>query len=224
MLTLDRQRANSLSKDDTQAGLKIVLFALCLFGIGTAAGGLQILLGSVLGGFKEGGAVIKVSLPADRRRCTDRRRRVEGAAAAHERGDPQAGRAVLPGRPRGPVRNLRAGCRERAASSGVFMSAPWGVTAQYLAGDRHRWRDPVPLGQPLRRDLGLDAAGRARRRWQHPPQYPPQGGGYPPQGGGYPPQGGGYPPQGGGGYPPQGGGGYPPQGGGGYPPQGGYGR
>ena len=47
MLTIDRQRANSISKDDAQGGLKIVLFALCLFGIGTAAGGLQILLGSV---------------------------------------------------------------------------------------------------------------------------------------------------------------------------------
>jgi len=39
ILTLDRQRANSISKDDTQAGLKLVLFGLMIAGVTLAAGG-----------------------------------------------------------------------------------------------------------------------------------------------------------------------------------------
>jgi hypothetical protein len=222
MLTIDRQRANSISKDDTQGGLKIVLFALCLFGIGTAAGGLQILLGSVLGGLKEGGAIIKASLPPI----------VVGALTVVV-----VLKALLPRTNAATAKQaerfflgalavqwgIMALVAVNELLSGVFLSLPWGITAQYLAatviggailflsisrfGALSGWTQPV-AAPPM----------------APPPQYPPQGGGYPPQGGGYPPQGGGYPPQGGGGYPPQGGGGYPPQGGGGYPPQGGYGR
>ena len=64
LLTLDRARANSLSKDDTQAGLKIVLFGVMLAGVVMAAGGAQMLLTYVFGGFKGG---------ADPSRCRSRR-------------------------------------------------------------------------------------------------------------------------------------------------------
>jgi hypothetical protein len=215
VMTLDRQRATSLSKDDTQAGLKLVLFALCLFGVGTATGGVQMLLGSILGGLKEGGAIIKLSLPPI----------VVGALTVVV-----VMKALLPrtnaATQKQPERyflgalavqfGVQALMSVNALLSGVFMSAPWAANAQALAatavggailfisvsrfGALSGWTQPV-APPPMA-----------------PPGYPPQGGGYPPQGGGYPPQGGGYPPQGGGGYPPQGGGGYPPQGGGGgYP-------
>src|SRR5689334_14822297 len=65
ILTPDRQRANSPSKDDTQVGIKLVLYGLILVGIGMAAGGLSSLLGAVLSGFKTmpAGPAIKTSLP-----------------------------------------------------------------------------------------------------------------------------------------------------------------
>src|SRR4249920_159552 len=64
ILTLDRQRANSPSKDDTQAGLKLVLYGLVFAGVATAAGGLTTLLGYMLASFKGGSGPIKQALPA----------------------------------------------------------------------------------------------------------------------------------------------------------------
>ena len=63
LLTLDRQRGNSVSKDDTQAGLKIVLFGIVLAGVVMAAGGAQSLLAYVFAGFKGGSGPIKVAIP-----------------------------------------------------------------------------------------------------------------------------------------------------------------
>ena len=222
VLTLDRQRATSPSKDDTQVGLKLVLFALALFGVGTAAGGLHALLGSILGGLKEGSAAIKATLPSI----------IVGSVLVVV-----ILKALLPrtnaATQKQPERyflgalavtfGVFALIEVNALLTGLFNSFPWASNASALAGalvggavlfiaisrfgSLSGWTMPVapPAAPPV----------------QYPPQgggYPPQGGGYPPQGGGYPPQGGGYPPQGGGGYPP---GGYPPQGGGG---SGGYGR
>ncbi len=214
MLSLDRQRATSPSKDDTQAGLKLVLFALALFGVGTAAGGLHGLLGSILGGLKEGSGAIKGTLPSI----------IVGAVLVVV-----VVKALLPrtnaATQKQPERYFLGALavtfgvftlvEVNALLTGLFNSFPWSANASALAGSiiggavlfisvsrfgaLSGWTMPVPP-PPMA-----------------PPQYPPQGGGYPPQGG-YPP-GGGYPPQGGGGYPPQGGGGYPPQGGGGYPPR-----
>ncbi len=224
VLTLDRQRANSPAKDDTQAGLKIVLFAIALFGVGTAAGGLQTLLGSILGGLKEGGSIIKLSLPSI----------IVGSLVVVV-----VVKALLPrtnaATQKQPERyflgalavsfGVFALIQVNALLTGLFLSAPWGMSSQSLAG--------TIIGGAIL-FISVSRFG-ALSGWTMPiapppmappAQYPP-GGGYPPQGGGYPPQGGGYPPQGGGGYPPQGGGGYPPQGGGGYPPPGGgggYGR
>src|SRR5689334_14595388 len=63
ILTLDRQRANSISKDDTQAGLKLVLFGLMIAGVTLAAGGIDGLISFALGGFKGGSGPIKMALP-----------------------------------------------------------------------------------------------------------------------------------------------------------------
>jgi hypothetical protein len=62
-IAIDRNRANSTTKDDTQVGIKLVLFALTMVGIGLAAGGLQSILGYALGGFKGGGGPLKLYLP-----------------------------------------------------------------------------------------------------------------------------------------------------------------
>ncbi len=219
VLSLDRQRATSPSRDDTQAGLKLVLFALALYGVGTAAGGLQALLGSILGGLKEGSAAIKGTVPSiivgsvlvvvivklllPRTNATTQKqpeRYFLGALAV--------------------TFGVFALIQVNALLTGLFNSFPWSANASALAG--------TLIGGAVL-FVAISRFG-ALSGWTMPvapppmaptPHYPPQGGGYPPQGG-YPP-GGGYPPQGGGGYPPQGGGGYPPQGGGGYPPQGGGG-
>jgi hypothetical protein len=217
VITLDRRRDNSPSKDDTQVGLKLVLYGLALAGIQIAVGGVNTLLAYILGGFKGGAAPIKLALPPIL---------VGGAAAVamlavllprtNAKASPQAERfavGVL-----GVVYGAFAIGQATFFLTALFNSFPWAVTSSALAGllvsgaigflavnrlgALSNWTAPVKPMMPM-----------------NPPGYPQQGGGYPPQqGGGYPPQGGGYPPQGGG-YPPQGGG-YPPQqGGGGYPPR-----
>ncbi|MEO7735493.1 MAG: hypothetical protein ABIY55_31355 [Kofleriaceae bacterium] len=225
VITLDRFRATSASKDDTQVELKILLYALSLMGLFVAADGVAGLLSAIAGGFKGGGDAIKVVLPPI----------VVGVGVL-------AGIAFL-FLPRTNAQTVRTAEALALFTVGLYfgvtaisnayvfvtsvvLSGPWATSSDALAhvvvdgaigvvgltrlGALSGWTIPVrPVAPPP----------------QYPPQgggYPPQGGGYPPPGGGYPPQGGGYPPQGGGGYPPPGGG-YPPPGGGGYPPQGGGG-
>jgi len=213
VITLDRFRANSTSKDDTQVELKILLYALALMGLFLASDGLSAVVATIASGFK-GAAIetIKNALPAIAVGA--------GTYAAMflvflSRTNAQATRSAE------ALALLTVGLYfGGSAISGahqflgnLVMSGPWENGAVGLAklivdgaiaflgltrlGALSGWVVPVRAAPP-------------------PPQYPPQGGGYPPQGGGYLPQGGGYPPQGGG-YPPQGGG-YPPQGGG-YPPR-----
>ena len=62
-ISLDRQRATSTSKDDTQVGLKLVLYGLVLAGISIAAGGVTTLLSFIFGGFKGGSLPIRQALP-----------------------------------------------------------------------------------------------------------------------------------------------------------------
>jgi hypothetical protein len=223
LLTLDRGRANSPSKDDTQAGIKLVLWGLIIAGVATVSGGLVELLGYMLAGFKGGSGPVKHSLPTI----------LVGAlvvVVAAKAFLPRTNNATHHQAERYALGMLGLGFGLMALFAlnmlleGLFNDAPWATNASSVAsllvglavagfaiprfGAMSGWTTPVAPAPPMQQ-----------------PQYPPQGGGYPPQGGGYPPQGGGYPPQGGG-YPPQGGG-YPPQGGG-YPPQGGggggYGR
>src|SRR5262249_32965665 len=62
LITLDRFRPGSTSKDDTQAELKILLFALALIGLALGAGGVTDLAASILGGFRGGVDAIKAVL------------------------------------------------------------------------------------------------------------------------------------------------------------------
>ena len=220
-ITIDRGRATSPSKDDTQVGLKLVLMGLALAGLAMAVVNVETLIAMMLGGFHEFVAVLKGSVTGI----------VVGASVA-------VGIVfgLLPktnfSTARQPERfalgllalqyGLMAIVTVYGTLSGILFSASWADTSGSLAGTvvygavaflaimrfgaRSGWVIPPPAPRAM------------------PPMGPPPGGGYPPpQGGGYPPpQGGGYPPPGGG-YPPQGGGGgYPPQGGGGgYGPPGG---
>ncbi|MBP8811783.1 MAG: hypothetical protein KBG48_16600 [Kofleriaceae bacterium] len=217
--TLLDKRENRPDKDDKQVGIKLVLWALTLTGVAMALSGVQELLAFILGGFKGGGARVKLALVPI----------VSGGVAA-------AG-IFLAFMPR--TNNATSSQAERYAMgafalilgvaaissleqllSSVLIGFAWPKVSAALAAL------VVQLGAAgvaLMRHGSLSGLSAPAPRMQ-PPMAPPAQGGYPggyPQGGGYPPQGGGYPPQGGG-YPPQGGG-YPPQGGG-YPPQGGYGR
>jgi hypothetical protein len=226
-ITLDRQRADSPSKDDTQVGIKLVLWAFIITGVGMAAGGIETLLAFALSGFKGGSMGIRIALAPI----------VVGAGLVLIFGlvlMPKTNNATMKQTERfavgliGLAFGMRAVVDLISVMNGVFVHAAWdpisfglsglvvhggiGFLAIIMLGSKSGWTGPVPPQRMMQPPGG-----------GQPPQgggYPPQGGGYPPQGGGYPPQGGGYPPQGGG-YPPQGGG-YPPQGGG-YPPQGGGG-
>ena len=217
VITLDRFRATSASKDDPQVELKVLLYALSLIGLFVAADGVVGLLAAIAGGFKGGGDAIKVVLPPI----------VVGLGVL-------AGIAFL-FLPRTNAQTVRTAEALALFTAGLYfgvtaisnayvfvtsvvMSGPWATSSEALA---HLAVDGAIAVIGLTRLGALSGWTIPVRAVAPPPPYPPQGGGYPPQGGsGYPPQGGGYPPAQGGGYPPQGGGGYPPQGGGGgYPPR-----
>jgi hypothetical protein len=63
MITLDRARANSPSKDDNQVGLKLVLYGIALAGVWLAIGGASDLLAFILGGFKGGTVPVRHAMP-----------------------------------------------------------------------------------------------------------------------------------------------------------------
>ena len=200
-LSLDRQRANSPNKDDTQVGLKLVLWGLVIAGVVIAAGGVTQLLAYIFGGFKGGSGPIRQAMPTI----------IVGAVVvlgvakamlprtnnAKERQAERYALGLL-----GVAFGVQAIVALNGLVSGLFLSYPWAVTSGSLASLAVTGAVTV---------LAVNRFG-AMSGWVQmappapPAQFPPQqGGGYPPQGGGYPPQGGGYPPQGGG-YPPQGGG------------------
>lgn len=215
----DKNRPNSVTKDDTQTGIKLVLYALAMTGIALAVSGGVTFLGYALGGFKGGSDKLKAALPP---------LLVGGGATA------AILFALLPktnaAAHKQPLRFFLGALSVQYAAvailalnsmlTGLFTDKSWSdVTSKAFAS---------LIVNGAVGFYALTQFGKISGWTMAPPaaQYPPQGGGgYPPQGGGYPPQGGGYPPQGGG-YPPQGGG-YPQQGGGsgsygggsgGYPP------
>ncbi len=225
IITLDRQRATSPSKDDTQVGLKLVLYGLILAGVSLAVAGATNFLAFVFSGAKGGSLPIRAAFPPI----------LVGIGVVAV-----VAKVLLPrtnaATQRQPERYLLGSLALQygvfailgisGVLNGIFLEYPWMMTSSSLASTIFS----SAVGY-----LALNRFG-ATSGWtmpQPPPpmpmQYPPQGGGQPPggygaPGGGLPPQGGGgFPPQGGGGYPPQGGGGYPPPGGGGYPPPGGGG-
>lgn len=226
ILTLDRQRANSPSKDDTQVGIKLVIWSFIIAGVGMAAGGIEQLLTFALSGFKGGSMGIRIALTPI----------LVGAGLVLIFGLvllPKTNNATMKQPERyalgaiGLIYGIRAVIDLVQVMNGVIVATSWdaisgglsglvvygavGFLAIVMLGSKSGWTGPAPPQRMMQPPGGAQGQSGG---------YPPQGGGYPPQGGGYPPQGGGYPPQGGG-YPPQGGG-YPPQGGG-YPPQGGGG-
>jgi hypothetical protein len=220
VITLDRFRANSTSKDDTQVELKILLFSLALMGLFIASDGVTGVVSFITGGFKGGGDAIKHALPAIAV-GVGTYAAITLLFLARTNSSSARGAEALALLTVGLYFGGSAIAGAYLFITNLVMSGPWELGSGGLA-------DLIVHGAIA--FLGLNRLG-ALAGWTMPvrpvapppPQYPPQGGGYPPQGGGYPPQGGGYPPQGGGyppqggGYPPQGGG-YPPQGGGGYPP------
>jgi hypothetical protein len=218
-LSLDRQRANSPNKDDTQAGIKLVLWALIIGGVSLAAGGVQQLLGFIFGGFKGGSLPVREAMPTILVGAVV----VAGVAKAllprtNNAKERQAERYALGFL--GVSFGVQAIVALNGLLSGLFLSHAWSETSGSLASLAVSGAIAVLAISRFGAMSGWVAAAPPAPPMQYPPQ---QGGGYPPQGGGYPPQGGGYPPQGGG-YPPQGGG-YPPQGGGyGQPGGGGYGQ
>ena len=232
LIFLDRLRATSASKDDSQVEIKILLYALLLMGVFIISDGVTSLLGLITSGFKQdigptikglvapiivggglGAAVWVAFLP----RTNTSTAKTAEMLALFVAGMTFGLKAILS--LYFFITNLAQGGQwaSEAGSAGlatVLVSGPIFVLVLMRLGSISGWSMPVrppPPQYPPQQGGGYP-----------PPQGggypPPQGGGYPPQGGGYPPQGGGYPPQGGGGYPPQGGG-YPPQGGGGYPPR-----
>ncbi len=209
VITIDRSRANSASKDDTQVGLKLVLYGLVIAGVHLAAHGIAMFLGFALGGFKGGGAPVRLAMPPI----------IVGSVIVLG-----VMKALLPRTNTATYRQAErfllgalgielgvfAIVAVDSMLTGMFNDGAWSRTADALATAAVNGAIAV---------LAITRFG-AIAGWTMPvappppPQYPPQG--YPPQG--FPPPGGGYPPQGGGGYPPpQGGGGFPPPQGGGNP-------
>jgi hypothetical protein len=224
IITIDRFRANSPNRDDTQVELKILIYALMLSGVSIAANGADLLLAWIFSPFKGGADPIKAILPPLAVGAGTVaamfflfRPRTNAATARY----PEILGLLTVGIFFGSATIISA----NSFIEGLFKNAPWELTSRALSsmlvdgalgfgalmtlGKAQGWVMPVRAAPPQYPQGGYPPGGG------YPP---PQGGGYPPPGGGYPPQGGGYPPQGGG-YPPQGGG-YPPQGGsGGYPPR-----
>lgn len=211
VVTLDRSRPTSPSKDDTQVGIKLIIWAFVIAGLGFAAGGVDAILSYALGGFRGGSLPLRAALGP----------LVVGAGitvvfgivllgktnnATHKQPERYALGVI------GLYFGILALVEITQVISAVFVAASWGeissgfagslvhgalgILAIVMLGGRSGWTGPTPPRLP---NQGYP---------------PPQQGGYPPPQGNYPPPQGGYTP---GGYNPQGGG-YPPQGGGGYPP------
>jgi hypothetical protein len=211
-ILFDRRREGSPSRDDTQIGIKLVLWALLIGAVAMAAGGAEALLAFVLGGFKGGWASLRGPLAT-----------IAAAggvgAAVYLLFLPKTNHLERPQIERLAVGALAAILGAAAlVSLDTFLNAllagkPWAEIAEGLAGVGVNGGLGLLAVTRLGTMSGWRAAPRVPPMPMSPPMtgQPPQplGGGYPPQGG-YPPPGGGYPPPGGG-YPPQGGGGWPGQ-------------
>ncbi len=231
----DRRSDDSANKEDNQVGLKLTLYMFLVICLGTAAAGIDGLLGYLLSGAKAT-PVLKASMASV----------IAGAGLfagiffmfvprTNTKDFPKAERYAV-----GLVAVL-AGIVTIMSFNGLlqalFGGAKWKqVTAFEIAhlvtygaimfvslmrlGTLSGWTAavkmpamPAGFAQPGQPQPGQPQAApqQGYPPQQSQPQAPAQG--YPPQGGQVPPAGGGYPPQGGGNLPPPGGG-YPPQGGG----------
>ncbi len=221
--------------DDSQIGIKVVLFTLMIGALGIAMGGANTLLHYLLSGAKTGTPAIKAGLA--------------GLVA----GGIVLAALVLTMLPRTnssehtKILRLALGFIAAIAGSAAIIFFADFVRSMIMGGGTWAGKSGGlasfitfgAVGFLALNKLGalsgwVAAAKPAAPQAGYPPQqsggmpqggYPPQGGmpqqGYPPQQSGQVPQQQQYPPQQQGGVPQQGG--YPPQGGGGYPPQGGGG-
>jgi hypothetical protein len=229
-IAIERRREGSTSRDDTQVGLKLVLWALMIYAALEVAEAVEHLLWYVLGGFK-GGWKGRVEVVIDDRPQV---RPAIREILPHLIAAGGLGAAVflmlLPRTNNGDkpqIERFALGLVSLVAVIGAVMGVDHFLKAIFMGGKWPGISGAVSelavwggLGGFALLRLGQMSGWKVPVRAPKAPMSPPMTGGYPPQGGGYPPQGGGYPPQGG--VPPLGGG-YPPQGGG-YPPQGGQGQ
>jgi hypothetical protein len=234
----DRRNQESANKGDGQIGLKLVLYALALFGLGMAAGAVADILGWAMAGAKSA-VGMKTSAPIK----SGMAGLVAGGGGlaaimflflprTNTKEYPQVERFAL------GIVALVAGLGALAGLNaflqGLFnvhpaMGTSWAPKAYAVAGlmvhgalafvalmrfgTMSGWTAPVKPVVPMLQQPGFppqQGYPQQPAMQQGYPQQPPMQQGYPQQGGGYPPQGGGYPPQGGGGLPPPGGG-YPPR-------------
>ncbi len=197
VITLDRRRDASPSKDDTQVGIKLVIFGLMAAAVLSAANATEHLLAFVLGGFKGGWKAMRGPF-----------------ASVIAMGAPAVGLYLffLPRtnyQERPAVERLATGLVAAFAGAGtlvglnafleyLFAGAPWADIASGLA-KVGVWGG-VAILSVMR--LGTMSGWRAIPKVPQMPMAPPMGQPMPPQQG-MPPLGGGYPPQQGGGWPTQ---------------------
>jgi hypothetical protein len=187
---LDRRRETSPSRDDTQVGIKLVLFGFVIVGFLVLTGGLEQLFAFILGGFKPT-MTLKLGLAG----------LLTGgvvAAAAAFVALPRTNNKAMPQIERyafgtiAAVAGLGATMALHAVLTGVFTSAPWKAVAGELA---QLFAHALVALFALTRHGGLSGWGRAA-----PPQGYPQPGygqGFPPTQQGFPSGQQGFPPQGG---------------------------
>ena len=161
MVTIDRTRATSPSRDDYQVGLKLVLFGLLLAGVQLLASGVSGFLGFALSGFKGGSTVAKMTIPPI----------IVGGLTmlGIEKG-------LLPRTNRGLFRQAeRYFLGAVGASFGaiailqldlmltnLFVDGSWGTHRRAPRWRRGRWRDRPLRGYAVRRPRRLDHAAAAR--------------------------------------------------------------
>jgi hypothetical protein len=204
VLQLDRRRDGSPSRDDTQIGLKVALFAVLAASVLLAASGARSLLAFILGGFKgfstmrsalatlvAGGGVAFATYALLLPRTNYQEKPAVERITLGMVGLVVGGRALL--ELDGFLKNLFAGSSWSDISSGLAsVGVAGGVAALALIrlGSLSGWRavpkvPPMPMQPPMTGQPMPPPAG-----------MPPLGGGYPPNNsGGYPPQGGGWPGQ-----------------------------
>ena len=208
----DSRQPDSPNKDDTQIGLKLVLYVFVLVAVGLLMVGATMLLHYLLSGAKVDSSFVKVAVAL----------LITGGVTffvtnflflprTNTKEFPKASRITVGAL--SAVAGIGAVLSLAMLLSGLILDIGWRASSGFLASLAVTGG---VLAVTLSRFGAMSNWTIPQRPAAMPPAaYPPQQG-YPPQQQGYPPQQQGYPPQG---YPPQGGG-YPPQGGGGFPPAG----
>ncbi|MCA9677416.1 MAG: hypothetical protein KC464_20500, partial [Myxococcales bacterium] len=188
LITIDRRRDGSTSRDDGQVGLKLALWGVIVAGVVMAAGGLGDLLAFVLGGFKGGWAGVRGSIAT-------LAAGVGPAAAVWVMFLPRTN-----GNEKPQVERMALGLIGVIAAVGLFVGLDAFLSSLLAAGE---WSEIAGALASLGVNGGLALLAINRlgsmSGWRQPvrpamPMMPPMGGA-PPGGQQMPPLGGGYPPQ-----------------------------